>query len=65
LSSVLQLWDRLALLHEGIIAECTPVAQIEQMRHPATRSLLQSLPVPVSVLLSYCSGGDPREEIIA
>ena len=65
LSSVLQLCDRLAVLHAGTIAECMPVAQIQQMRHPATRSLLRSLPVPVSVLLSYSgnSGEETGEEM--
>jgi ABC-type glutathione transport system ATPase component len=62
LVSVLQLCDRLAVLHAGVIAECALVAQIEQMHHPATLSLLRSLPVPVRVLLSHaqsassCSG---------
>jgi ABC-type glutathione transport system ATPase component len=54
LVSVLQLCDRLAVLHAGAIAECVPVAQIEQAQHPATLSLLRSLPVPVQVLLSHC-----------
>jgi len=47
------LCDRLAVLHAGAIAECVPVAQIEQALHPATLSLLRSLPVPVQVLLSH------------
>ncbi|MGD0294963.1 MAG: ABC transporter ATP-binding protein [Terracidiphilus sp.] len=55
LVSVLQLCDRFAVLHSGAIAECVQVAQIEQVRHPATLSLLRSLPVPVRVLLSHCS----------
>jgi ABC-type glutathione transport system ATPase component len=55
LVSVLQLCDRLAVLHSGAIAECVQVAQIEQAQHPATLSLLHSLPVPVRVLLSHCS----------
>lgn len=54
LVSVLQLCDRLAVLHSGVIAECVPVAQIEQASHAATLSLLRSLPVPVRVLLSHC-----------
>jgi ABC-type glutathione transport system ATPase component len=54
LVSVLQLCDRLAVLHSGAIAECVQVAQIEQAQHPATLSLLRSLPVPVRVLLSHC-----------
>jgi ABC-type dipeptide/oligopeptide/nickel transport system ATPase component len=55
LVSVLQLCDRLAVLHSGAIAECVPVAQIDQARHPATLALLRALPVPVRVLLSHCS----------
>jgi ABC-type glutathione transport system ATPase component len=53
LISVLQLCGRLAVLHSGSIAECLPIAQIEQAGHPATLSLLRSLPVPVQVLLAY------------
>ena len=55
LVSVLQLCDRLAVLDSGAIAECLPVAKIEQAQHPATLSLLRALPVPVGVLLSHCS----------
>jgi peptide/nickel transport system ATP-binding protein len=53
LLSELQLCDRLAVLHSGAIAECVPVAQIDRARHPATLSLLRSLPVPVEALLSH------------
>jgi len=53
LVSVMQLCNRVAVLHSGVIAECLPVAQIEQACHPATLSLLDSLPVPVRVLLSH------------
>jgi len=59
LVSVLQLCDRLAVLHSGNIVECRPIAQIEQMKHPAALALLQSLPVPVSVLLSHSSADSP------
>jgi ABC-type glutathione transport system ATPase component len=55
LVSVLHLCGRLAVLHAGAIAECMPVAQIEQAIHPATLSLLGSLPVPVRLLLSHGS----------
>jgi ABC-type glutathione transport system ATPase component len=55
LLSVLQLCDRLAVLHSGAIVECMPIAQIEQARHPATLSLLRALPVPVRVLLTHNS----------
>ena len=63
LISVLQLCERLAVLHAGVIVECMPVAQIEKMRHPATRLLLQSLPVPVSVLLSHSACCGPGEAL--
>jgi len=52
LVSVLQLCDRLAVLHAGAIAESLEIAQIDRARHPATRSLLSSLPVPAGTLLS-------------
>jgi ABC-type glutathione transport system ATPase component len=55
LVSVLQLCDRLAVLHAGSVAECLRVDQIEQARHPATLSLLHSLPVPVRALLTHFS----------
>jgi hypothetical protein len=42
------------VLHSGAIAECLPVAQVEQAQHPATLSLLHALPVPVGVMLSHC-----------
>ena len=53
LVSVLQLCNRLAVLDSGTIAECLPVAQIQQAQHAATLSLLRSLPVPVGILLSH------------
>lgn len=53
LVSILQLCDRLAVLHEGSIVETIRVSEIEQAKHPATLSLLQSLPVPVHILLSH------------
>ena len=56
--SVLQLCERLAVLHSGAIVGCLPVAQIDQARHPATLSLLSALPVPVQVLLSNISTHD-------
>jgi ABC-type glutathione transport system ATPase component len=56
LVSVLQLCDRLAVLDAGTIAETLRVDQIEQARHPATLSLLRSLPVPAEVLLSHFRG---------
>jgi ABC-type glutathione transport system ATPase component len=53
LISVVQLCDRMAVLHSGSIVECLPVGQIEQARHPATLALLEVLPVPPGVLLDY------------
>lgn len=52
LISVLQLCEKIAVLADGAIAETLHVSQIEQARHPATLSLLRSLPVPARVLLS-------------
>jgi ABC-type glutathione transport system ATPase component len=60
LISVLQLSDRVAVLHEGSIAECLSLDQIEQARHPATLALLQALPVPPHLLLHY-RDGQPRQ----
>jgi peptide/nickel transport system ATP-binding protein len=64
LVSVLQLCDRLAVLHSGTIAECVPVARVEQAQHPATLSLLHALPVPVAVMLSYCHASNQPQEAV-
>ena len=53
LVSVLQLCDRVAVLDAGMLVETFPVIEIGEVRHPATRRLLQSLPVPPNVLLRY------------
>lgn len=53
LVSVLQLSDRIAVLDAGMIAETMPVTAIDHARHPATLALLNALPVPPDVLLSY------------
>lgn len=53
LVSVLQLSDRIAVLDAGTIAETMPVTAIDHARHPATLALLNALPVPPDVLLSY------------
>ena len=53
LVSVVQLCERLAVLHAGSIAECLPVEEIERAQHPATQALFASLPVPLPVLLAY------------
>jgi ABC-type glutathione transport system ATPase component len=57
LISVLALCDRLAVLYGGTIAETVPIAQIGQAKHPATLSLLRSLPLPAEVLLSHLRAG--------
>lgn len=62
LVSVLQLCDKLAVLDAGVIAECMPLAGIEQMRHPATLSLFHSLPVPLRVLLAHVRDGSENSE---
>jgi ABC-type glutathione transport system ATPase component len=64
LVSILQLCDRLAVLHSGAIAECLPVAQVEQAQHPATLSLLHALPVPVRVLLAHCHAEIQPPELV-
>ncbi len=54
LLSVLQLCERMAVLDRGRIAECLAVSRIgEEARHPATRSLLRTLPAPPDVLRRY------------
>jgi ABC-type dipeptide/oligopeptide/nickel transport system ATPase component len=53
LVSVLQLCDRMAVLHSGSIVECLRVDEIENALHEATLSLLGSLPVPAHVLLQH------------
>jgi ABC-type glutathione transport system ATPase component len=58
LISVVQLCDRMAVLHSGSIVECLPVGEIEQAQHHATLALLHALPVPPSVLVNY-SGTEP------
>lgn len=63
LVSVLQLCDRLVVLHSGAIAESVRVAQIEQAQHPATLSLLHALPVPVGVLLSHLNQFEAKMEV--
>jgi ABC-type glutathione transport system ATPase component len=54
LLSVLQLCERMAVLDRGRIAECLAVDRIgEEARHPATLSLLRTLPAPPDVLRRY------------
>jgi ABC-type glutathione transport system ATPase component len=53
LISVLQLSDRIAVLDGGTIVENLPVSLIGRGRHPATRALLNALPAPPDILMSY------------
>jgi ABC-type glutathione transport system ATPase component len=53
LVSVLQLSDRIAVLHAGSIVETLHVGETATARHPATQALLAALPVPPDVLLRY------------
>lgn len=53
LVSVLGLCHRIAVLEAGTIVESLDVANLSRARHPATRRLLQTLPVPPEVLLRY------------
>ena len=63
LVSVLQLCERIAVLHSGAIAECLRIEEIEQARHPATLSLLRSLPLPAHFLLSHFGTEDRGNEL--
>jgi ABC-type glutathione transport system ATPase component len=54
LLSVLQLCQRIAVLHDGQIVESLPVCGIEeQANHPATVALLRSLPIPAGILHTF------------
>jgi ABC-type glutathione transport system ATPase component len=53
LVSVLQLSDRIAILDAGSLVETLPVNRIDEARHSATLSLLNALPVPPDILLSF------------
>lgn len=59
LISVLRLCDRIAVLDSGTIVESLPSGEVGRARHPASRALLQALPVPADALLQfrdYCVG---------
>jgi peptide/nickel transport system ATP-binding protein len=58
LVSVLQLSDRIAVLHSGTIVETLAVNQLSGARHPATQALLAALPAPPEVLLRYRNRAD-------
>ena len=51
--SVLQLSNRIAVLHDGSIAEALPVSRIQEAHHQVTRALLDSLPAPAEILLNH------------
>ncbi len=54
LLSVIQLTERIALLHDGSIAEELSVRHLNRdAKHPAMRALLRTLPAPADVLLRY------------
>jgi ABC-type dipeptide/oligopeptide/nickel transport system ATPase component len=53
LISVLQLSDRIAVLHQGTIVENLDINALGEACHPATQALLAALPVPPDVLLSF------------
>jgi ABC-type glutathione transport system ATPase component len=53
LVSVLGLCHRIAVLEQGSIVESLNVENLDRAQHPATRRLLQTLPVPADVLLHY------------
>jgi peptide/nickel transport system ATP-binding protein len=53
LISVLQLSDRIAVLDGGVIVENLSVSEIGHGRHATTRALVNSLPAPPHVLMSY------------
>jgi ABC-type glutathione transport system ATPase component len=61
LISVIRLCDRVAVLHEGTIVENLPVGQLSEARHPASLSLLRSLPVPPETLLRFRDSGMAEE----
>jgi ABC-type glutathione transport system ATPase component len=53
LISVVGLCHRIAVLESGTIVESLRVEGLERAQRPATRRLLQTLPVPADVLLRY------------
>jgi len=53
LISVIRLCDRIAVLDGGTIVESLPVTEIGRASHPASRALLQALPVAPEALLRF------------
>ena len=62
LISVIQLCDRVAVLHDGTIVENLPVGRLGEARHAASLALLRALPVPAEALLRFRDGA-PAEEL--
>jgi peptide/nickel transport system ATP-binding protein len=61
LLSVLQIAERVGVLQTGSLVEIYPTRELaDRATHPATRELLDALPVPPSVLLEYAVGEQPR-----
>jgi ABC-type glutathione transport system ATPase component len=56
LVSVLRISDRIAVLDSGTIVETLPVDRLGTARQQPTLDLLQTLPVPPSVILNYRNG---------
>ncbi len=55
--SVLQLCQRIAILHDGRFVECQePADLLMSPQHSYTRELLAALPVPANALLEHMSG---------
>jgi peptide/nickel transport system ATP-binding protein len=53
LISVIQICDRVAVLHAGEIVENLPVGRLGEAHHPAFQALLRALPVPPETLLRF------------
>ncbi len=64
LVSVLQLADRMAVLDQGAIVESLPVTGLVQAQHPSTLALLNALPVPAEVLLSFREASAREEKSV-
>jgi ABC-type glutathione transport system ATPase component len=64
LVSVIQLSDRIAVLHEGTIVECLPVNDLNKAQHPASLRLLGSLPIPIEVLLNFRNTSTWQEQAL-
>jgi ABC-type glutathione transport system ATPase component len=64
LVSVLQLADRLAVLDLGSIVESLRVTELAYAQHPTTLALLNALPVPAEVLLSFREPWSREEKLI-